>query len=229
MISTGPMAVIVTADTALRDRLIGSLASHSILWTTCDSLDELEETASGHARGCIVLDARLGETDRIHKTIMQASAWMPIVLLCGQNELQTAISAMKFGASDVAELTVAPDSLLSKIHNAFSTDRAQKDDADARHEVCEHLSRLTERELEIAQLLSSGMSNKQMAARLGISIHTVANHRGNINAKLEAQNAADVIRMVIMHTCPATLRAVGKAGSVMPPCLCSHAAQSKCA
>jgi two-component system response regulator FixJ len=229
MTAPGPMAILATADNALRDRLIETMAVNSILWVSCNSFDELEETASDNSLGCILLDARLGDSSRILEMLSRASSWMPVLLLCGERDLQTAVTAMKSGASDVAEVNSPAEALIVKIRGAFNADRAQKADSAVRQDIERHLSKLTDRELEIAHLLSSGMSNKQMAACLGISTHTVANHRGSINAKLEAQNTAEVIRMVIMHACPGTLRINGKAGGAIPPCLCSHAIQSKCA
>jgi DNA-binding NarL/FixJ family response regulator len=47
---------------------------------------------------------------------------------------------------------------------------------------------LTARELEIFSLLSSGNNNRQIAAQLGLSLSTVANHIASILAKLHLEN-----------------------------------------
>ena len=54
---------------------------------------------------------------------------------------------------------------------------------------------MTPRELDLLKLVLAGMPNKRIAARLNISIKTVANHRANLMAKTEALNAADLARM----------------------------------
>jgi len=51
---------------------------------------------------------------------------------------------------------------------------------------------LTARELEIARLVDQGMSNKSIAARLGIEVATVKNHVHNILAKLQAGRRAEI-------------------------------------
>jgi two-component system NarL family response regulator len=51
---------------------------------------------------------------------------------------------------------------------------------------------LTERELEVLQLVTAGLRNKEIAARLGISEHTVKFHLRHILDKLHAQSRAEV-------------------------------------
>jgi len=54
---------------------------------------------------------------------------------------------------------------------------------------------LTKRESEVLRMLIDGMSNKQIAADLFISIRTVDTHRTNIMKKLNVNNAAEMVRV----------------------------------
>ena len=56
---------------------------------------------------------------------------------------------------------------------------------------------LTKREQEILKLLVDGLSNKQIAAELFVSIRTVDTHRTNIMKKLRVKNAADLVRICL--------------------------------
>jgi len=53
---------------------------------------------------------------------------------------------------------------------------------------------LTERETEVLGLLSKGLANKQIAAVLGISEHTVKFHVSSIYTKLNVTNRAEAVR-----------------------------------
>lgn len=53
---------------------------------------------------------------------------------------------------------------------------------------------LTEREVQILGLLSTGLANKQVAAELGISEHTVKFHVSSIYTKLDVGNRAEAVR-----------------------------------
>jgi len=54
---------------------------------------------------------------------------------------------------------------------------------------------LTKREIEILQLITQAMSNKEIAKKLFISDQTVSVHRKNIMRKLQVSNTAALIKM----------------------------------
>jgi DNA-binding CsgD family transcriptional regulator len=49
-------------------------------------------------------------------------------------------------------------------------------------------TRLSQRELEICNMIKNGLSSKDIASILNISVHTVNNHRVNIRKKMEINN-----------------------------------------
>jgi DNA-binding CsgD family transcriptional regulator len=52
---------------------------------------------------------------------------------------------------------------------------------------------LTPRELDVVALLAEGASNKTIARRLGISVHTAKFHVGSLIDKLDAVGRTDVV------------------------------------
>jgi DNA-binding CsgD family transcriptional regulator len=52
---------------------------------------------------------------------------------------------------------------------------------------------LTPRELEVLTLLAEGLSNKSIARRLGISVHTAKFHVGALMDKLDAVGRTDAV------------------------------------
>ncbi len=59
------------------------------------------------------------------------------------------------------------------------------------------VKKLSNREQEIMKLIASGLGNKQISARLNISIKTVETHRARIMEKLGAHKTADLVRFSI--------------------------------
>jgi len=53
--------------------------------------------------------------------------------------------------------------------------------------------RLTPRELEVLQLICNALSNRDIAARLGLSINTIAVHRANIMNTLGVHKTAELV------------------------------------
>ena len=58
---------------------------------------------------------------------------------------------------------------------------------------------LTTRELEVLQLICDGMSNREIAARLDLSINTVSVHRTNIMNTLGVHKAAELVVYALQH------------------------------
>ena len=62
---------------------------------------------------------------------------------------------------------------------------------------------LTPRELEVLALLAEGASNKMIARRLGISVHTAKFHVGQLLDKLDATGRTDAVtqaaRLGVIH------------------------------
>lgn len=58
------------------------------------------------------------------------------------------------------------------------------------------LNQLSEREIEVINLIRDGLSSKEIAARLNIAIKTVEVHRHNILKKLKVKNIASLINYI---------------------------------
>lgn len=59
-----------------------------------------------------------------------------------------------------------------------------------------NVNALTEREIQIINLIKEGMSSKEMAQQLNISLKTVEVHRHNILKKLKLKNSASLVNFI---------------------------------
>ena len=57
----------------------------------------------------------------------------------------------------------------------------------------ERSRRLTPRELEVLQLICSGLNNREIAAKLSLSVNTIAVHRANIMSALGVHKTAELV------------------------------------
>lgn len=62
-----------------------------------------------------------------------------------------------------------------------------------------HANRISSRERDVLKLVASGNSNKQIAAKLFISIHTVITHRKNITMKLGIKSISGLTLYAIIN------------------------------
>jgi two-component system response regulator NreC len=59
------------------------------------------------------------------------------------------------------------------------------------------LDLLTSREREVLQLLAEGLSNREIAEELNISVKTVESHRSNMMNKLELNSKTELIKYAL--------------------------------
>jgi DNA-binding NarL/FixJ family response regulator len=62
------------------------------------------------------------------------------------------------------------------------------------------LSTLSDRELEVFQMIGRGLSVKEIAQQLFLSAKTVEVHREHIKEKLGMRSSADLLRYAVVHT-----------------------------
>jgi DNA-binding NarL/FixJ family response regulator len=63
---------------------------------------------------------------------------------------------------------------------------------------------LTGREREVLQLVAEGLTSKEIAATLGVSIKTIETHRANLMTKLEIRKASSLVRVAMQEGLIAT-------------------------
>jgi DNA-binding NarL/FixJ family response regulator len=71
--------------------------------------------------------------------------------------------------------------------------------ADPSQGASDPLQRLSAREREVLQLIAEGHTNKSIATKLGISVHTVNAHRVNLMSKLDLHDAQGLTRFALRH------------------------------
>jgi DNA-binding NarL/FixJ family response regulator len=59
------------------------------------------------------------------------------------------------------------------------------------------LQKLTERQVEVLQLVTNGYRTRAIAERLGLSVKTVESHRGEIMKRLHVHDVASLVRYAV--------------------------------
>lgn len=150
---------------------------------------------SGEA--CVLLDISMPEMDGLEvlAAMIEAGLDFPVIVLTGHGETNTAVSAMKLGASDFFEKPFDAPKLLDAIEHAFDSLRNRGQLLKHTQWAETQLGKLTQREREVFDGLACGLPNKSIAYDLGISSRTVEVYRANIMTKLEVTSFAAALRV----------------------------------
>jgi two-component system response regulator FixJ len=144
---------------------------------------------------CLVLDMRMPGLDGFDLQKSLSGRDEQIVFLTGHGDVPMCAKAMKAGAVDFLTKPVDDEVLLNAVSRAL--DRAREITANHAEQAAAHgiLVSLTTRESEVMQCVITGMLNKQIAARLGISEKTVRIHRGRVMKKTHSVSVPDLMRL----------------------------------
>jgi Response regulator len=149
----------------------------------------------------VVLNLQVGQHSGLDllRRIRALRAGIPVFMLSEGEQLQAAVSAMKLGAMDVISKPINVEALSNSVRDSLRRDVHLGGPLGERGRSVEvrGFSRLTGREREVLQLITDGLSNKEIGRVLGISPRTVEVHRARTMEKLGAKNAADLIRIVL--------------------------------
>ncbi len=162
--------------------------------------DFLESLEWGPSIDCIISDVRLPQADGLQliRILLSRGFTAPVVLVTGHGDVSMAVEAMKIGAADFIEKPLQPEQLEEAIRNVIqrASHKLTRDDeiADAKR----RLAKLSERQLEIIDLIVAGLTSKEIGVKLRSSHRTIEAHRASIFAKLEIESLAQLVRIKII-------------------------------
>ncbi len=141
-----------------------------------------------------------------------------VIMLTAHHETQQVIYAMRAGASAYCNKDIRPEDLVSIIRDTFGGKFVIEDKRMDKRELEswiegrieslgssayidgeEQFVPLSPREMEILQAVTNGLSNKEIASKLGISQQTVKNHMTSILRKLNVEDRTQAAVKALRH------------------------------
>jgi FixJ family two-component response regulator len=147
--------------------------------------------------GCLVLDVRLpGITGmELQSRMADAGQSMPIIIMTAHGDIPMVRKALKTGAVEFLTKPFHDDELLQAIEQAFERDRKTRAASALERSILSRFETLSPRERQVMELVTTGMTNKEIAATLDLSIVTVKLYRGQVMEKMQAESLADLVKM----------------------------------
>lgn len=106
------------------------------------------------------------------------------------------VEAIYGGAVNYMQWPCEAPAVLEAIRSVSAIAIRRCEHAAARSAICDRLSALSPRELDVARCIGKGMTSKEIGRSLGISHRTVEIHRANALIKIGARNTAEAARLL---------------------------------
>jgi two-component system response regulator FixJ len=193
-----PVVYIVDDDPAVRDAL-GLLLRSVGIATRCFA-DPDAFLAQYDARpGCLLLDIRMPHVSGLafHEKLVGQGIAIGVIFITGHGDVMQCRRAFKAGAADFLMKPIDETVLIESVQKAIAASLARHGEARLRADFGARLATLTGREREVMHMLMDGVTNKEAAYALDISLRTVESHRARIFEKLAVASLADCVRQYL--------------------------------
>jgi len=191
------MVFVVDDDASIRVALSSLIRSVGLEVELCGSTAEFLQKERPDVPSCLVLDVRLPGRSGLdfQRDLAALKVRTPIIFITGHGDIPMSVRAMKAGAVEFLTKPFRDQDLLDAIQLALEQDRARRQQDAKVAALRERFASLTQREREVVAMVVSGMSNKEIAAEVGISENTVKVHRSRAMGKVQADSLADLVKM----------------------------------
>lgn len=200
--------VLIADDhTLFRLGLRRILEDHTDIRIVAEASSGLEavEMAEREQPDVVIMDISMKELNGVDATaqVKRVAPRAAVLILSMHSDERYVSRALRNGAQGYLLKNSVEEGLVEAIRRAhegqayFSPEISrflhQKAALAPDQELDDRYELLTDRERQLHQLLAEGRSNKEIAARLNLSVHTVETHRARIMAKLGVNGIAELV------------------------------------
>ena len=191
-----PTIFVVDDDVSVRESLELLIGFEGWRPQTFASAQEFLDRLPAVGPSCLVLDVTLPDLNglELQERVAAERLDLPIIFITGHGDIPMTVRAMKAGAVEFLTKPFDEDVLLGAIRHAIERSQATLDQKAETQALRTCYASLTSREREVMALVASGLLNKQVGLRLGISEITVKAHRGKVMQKMKADSLADLVK-----------------------------------
>ena len=188
---------LVDDDHAVRESICDLLDSAGITTRCYSSAEEFLEQWSSGMSGCLLLDVRLPRMSgmELQALLLERHIALPIIVMTAHGDIPMVRKALKSGAVEFLTKPFQDRELLDSVQHAFALNRSSRDSEAAFQSIQQRIQALSQREMQVLELVTAGLTNKEIGQNLHLSIVTIKLYRGQVMRKMQAESFADLVKM----------------------------------
>ena len=200
--------IVIAEDQPIVRRGLALMLSEIEAVGEAGSGDQLLEQLRDQPAGVLVMSASFvdGVIDLL-RSIKAEFPSLPVLIFDKERDDHVAMQMLRAGASGYIQTENTPEDLLEAVRRVQTggqylsqrtAEKLVKDVARGTTSVRLH-EKLSQRELQVFQLLGAGKTVGEIARKLRLSVKTVSTHRARILEKTGLKNNAGIIRYTILN------------------------------
>jgi two-component system response regulator FixJ len=178
---------LVDADDDERHRICELVTGMQISCSAFASAQEFLESFQPYRSGCVILEVRIpdGSGLQLQEQLVKYSPSIPIIFHSAFANAPVIVRAIKNGAVNFLEKPADDQDLWEAIQEALQIDRHQRAEAEEYADFQQKMEQLTDKEIQVLELLAQDKTTRTIARQLNISVRTVEFRRARMLKKLE--------------------------------------------
>jgi len=198
-LSDQPVAYVLDADPAVYLALRSIARPRGVRVEPYASADEYFQLCDPTQSGCIFVDLQvpgsggLGLLERLGREGIH----LPVIVMSACGEVQAVVQGMRAGALNYLQKPCGEGPLADALDEALRWNAENHQDILDRLKVRRRLGRLSVGERQVLDLLLRGLSNKEIAHQLKLSVRGVEARRSKMMGTMRATSLADLLRQAI--------------------------------
>jgi DNA-binding NarL/FixJ family response regulator len=203
MTAAGIRVMIVDDHVVVREGLESVLAKHpdiAVVSSVATGEAALVEYQA-HRPDVVLLDVRLPGPEglAVLAALLRHDRHARVVMISSHQGNEAIYRALKAGAMGYVFKSMSSSELVAAIRGARTGRPAVHQQVADKLNERNLSSELSEREIGVLRRVAQGQGNKDIAAALGISAHTVKNHMNNVMAKLSAADRTQAVTIAVQR------------------------------
>ncbi|MFV3383427.1 response regulator transcription factor [Pseudomonas sp. NY15354] len=190
---------VVDDDQGMLDSTVWLLESVGLRALPFTSGQAFLEVCDDREPACVLLDVRMPGLGglAVQAALRERGLDIPVIFVSGHADVPIVVRAFKAGACDFIEKPYNDQLLLDSVQAALDQVRRRHQDSEALSTVQARIDGLTPRERDVFIPLVQGLSNREVAEQLGVSVKTVDLYRGRVMKRLQAASLPELVGMAI--------------------------------
>lgn len=190
---------VVDDDQGMRDSTVWLLQSVGLEALSFASGQAFLDACRDDGPACVLLDVRMPGLGglAVQQLMRERGLDLPVIFVSGHADVPIVVRAFKAGACDFIEKPYSDQLLLDSVQEALERAGRARQGNQALAQVQARIDGLTPRERDVFVPLAQGLSNREIAVQLGVSVKTVDLYRGRVMKRLQAGSLAELVGMAI--------------------------------
>ena len=188
---------LVEDDHSITEAIVDLFESAGIAVRCFSSAEEFLEGWSPELAGCLILDVRLPGISgmELQTKLVREHFALPAIIISAHGDVPMVRRAFKTGAVEFLSKPFLDEDLLEAVRQAFALDFERRSASDQIAEVHSRIGSLKRREYEVADLVTQGFTNREIAEKLRLSIVTIKLYRKLAMEKMQVESLADLVKI----------------------------------